>query len=174
MTDSLLHAAAWESQQNGDPLELRIDDFDAIEIRYEKPNENMKSTASTERKVVHVSVPVIIGTQKRILEGKGDGPTSAFVAGLSDILEDEYGVSVDVEEWVERAVTHEEVEQDAKESAESPGRESTVWGFARMRIGSDALDGYGHDTDATYASLKSCLQAVNHWCGVHNKCLSEV
>ncbi|PIQ76680.1 hypothetical protein COU78_05305 [Candidatus Peregrinibacteria bacterium CG10_big_fil_rev_8_21_14_0_10_49_24] len=168
VTDSLLHATAWEAKRNGDPLHLRIEDFDEVEIRYEKPTEK-GAPKQKARKIVHVTVPMTVGDDTFVLEGKGDGPTSAFVAGLSRILEAEYGVSVDVEEWVERAVTHEDEAAKASDSEGAPGRDATVWGFARMRIGADALDGYGYDTDATYASLKSCLQAVNHWCTVQRK-----
>lgn len=101
-----------------------------------------------------------IGETIHNLSGTGDGPTSAFVAALSKVLEREYGAAVDVEQWVERAATHITGEDDQS----TPGREATVWGFSRMKVGKDTLDGYGRDTDASYASMKACLQAANRWC----------
>jgi len=70
---------------------------------------------------------------------------------------------VDVDDWVERAVTHEDAGVGNAQNVQEPGREALVWGFSSMRVGSDVLDGYGHDPDATIASMKACLQAVNRW-----------
>lgn len=168
VSDSLLHATAWEAKRNGNPLFIRIEDFDDIGIQYEQRTPANGNAASSSKKIVHVTAPVTIGEERVQLEGKGDGPTSAFVAGLSEIMEERSGISVDVEEWFERAVTHDDAAgiEDASDG-NAPGREAVVWGFASMRIGADVLEGYGHDPDATIASMKSCLQAVNHWCSIN-------
>ena len=169
VTDSLLHATAWESKRNGDPLFVQVHNFDDVDIRYEQRTVANGTVKGKSKRIVHVTAPVTVGGEAQILEGKGNGPTSAFVAGLNDIMEDTYGISVDVDKWVERAVTHDDASVEPGQSEDAPGREASVWGFARMHVGADALDGYGHDFNATFASMKSCLQAVNHWCSVQEQ-----
>jgi len=162
VTDSLLHSAAWEAKRNGDPLFIRVD-FDALDIRYEQRTQANGFSKGKTKRIVHVNGPVTIGSDAYHLEGRGDGATSAFVAGLNAIMEEKCSISVDVDDWVERAVTHEDAGVGNAQNVQEPGREALVWGFSSMRVGSDVLDGYGHDPDATIASMKACLQAVNRW-----------
>ncbi|PIR52845.1 hypothetical protein COU76_04335 [Candidatus Peregrinibacteria bacterium CG10_big_fil_rev_8_21_14_0_10_49_10] len=170
VTDSLLEATAWEAQRNGNPAVLEVK-YDELSITYAKREDR------------HIAPYVeIIGTLQvhgndHPFSGRGDGPTSAFVEGIGHVLRDDFGIYIDVREWIEKAVTHDTIgrgeEEGDTEEKEKLGREAPVWGIVRMNVGDEQVDGYGHDPNATYASFKACLQALNRWCTTKQACLTS-
>ncbi len=139
---SFLEAAAWKAEDHGEPVRLSAFDIEDGE------------------QTVRVSGVINVNGTGHTFSGTGDGATSAFVAGLSDVLRSCFGATVDIADWFECAATHEETE--------GTGREAMVWAFTRMKVNGDMLDSYGVDRNATHASFLACLQAVNRWCTRQN------
>ncbi len=136
--DSLLEATAWQATHREQALAI-----DAVSI------ENGDS------RDVRVHGQLTIGDESVPFSGHGDGATSAFVAGLSDVLHDRFGIKADIDRWFECADT------DAGDLEKK--REATVWAFTTLKVNGDTMDSYAADPNATHASFLACLQAVNRW-----------
>ena len=116
---------------------------------YLQPDEPLRlnavhtSSAAGEQDVLHVGL--YIDGERTELDGRGNGPIAAFV----DALERSLGLSVDVIDYAEHAL--------------SAGHEASAAAYVELTDGHRAVRwGVGIDKSISSAGLKAVVSAINH------------
>jgi 2-isopropylmalate synthase len=93
----------------------------------------------------HLRAHLLVDGERMTVEGTGNGPIAAFI----DALERSLGLSVDVVDYAEHALT--------------AGHEASAAAYVELTDGHKALRwGVGIDNSISSASLKAVVSAVNH------------